>query len=440
MKFYTPGKISENIRKTPEGFLLCLAVPIARTGWQVYAKDECPLESGPDGTIRVYRDPKEVFHPRTIGSFQGKSITIRHPEDFVEPENWKELTFGSAQNVRRGDKEDDGEESLLADLLITDDMAIGLVNNGLREVSCGYEADYEQTGEGEGKQTNIIGNHVALVEEGRAGSRYAIMDHKGKVDMDPKKLIEKLKLKFGAKVVDEAMAEKEEKKTDDAGAMPTEANKSYDELVSMVKDLGAKMDGFLGKGKDESSAQDPATGKPAEVKAKDEPNPGAPAASMEDRLKAVEAAVSKLLETKASSGDEDPDAVTDEDGEGEEAEDDDFEESTMTGDTAARVEILAPGTKLTKDAKVVALKTAYATVDGKKVIDGLTGGKAPAYDQAEKVDMIFIAASEVLKRDRSSALSRTKTRDFNSVFDDAGNAGLMTAEKINELNAKHYAR
>ena len=47
----------------------------------------------------------------------------------------------------------------------------------LPEVSCGYDADYEQTEPGRGTQRNIIGNHVALVTRGRAGPRVAIKDH-----------------------------------------------------------------------------------------------------------------------------------------------------------------------------------------------------------------------------------------------------------------------
>ena len=58
----------------------------------------------------------------------------------------------------------------------------------MREVSCGYDADYEQTSPGKGKQSNIIGNHLALVDQGRAGHAYAIQDHKGAKKMDFKKM------------------------------------------------------------------------------------------------------------------------------------------------------------------------------------------------------------------------------------------------------------
>jgi hypothetical protein len=372
--------------------------------------------------VWIYRSADEVFKPETIASFQGKSITIRHPDDFVAPKNWKDLTKGTVQNVRRGESPgEDGEEVLLADLLITEHMAIQLVKNGLREVSCGYECEYEQTSDGKGRQFNIIGNHCALVEEGRAGPAYAINDHKGKVNMDPKKLVEKLKARFGAKVIDEAMAEEKKESKDEDKSM--DAGAAYDELVKMVKDMSEKLDGMKAgkdedkedKSKDEDKKDDD-----KEDESKDED------AGMEERLKALELAVKKLLEAKAGDEDEDGEEMGDEE---KESEDDDFEESSMTGDSKSRAEILAPGIKASKDLEAKALQAAYATKEGKAVIDSLTGGK--------KLTMLFIAASEMLKSSRGNGLSGTKRAQAQ----DAENQNeLMTAEKMNEINKAHWAR
>lgn len=454
MKYYTTSKISENIHETPEGFLVCVGVPIARTGEMKYGEGETPLETGDDGLVLISRKEKEVFRPETMASFEGKPITITHPTDFVSPENWSRLAKGVIQNVRRGTGEH--ENDLIADLLITDSVAINLVKNGLREVSCGYEAEYIQTGEGQGRQTKIVGNHLALVEEGRAGSSYAINDHKGKGSK--MKLGEKIKSIFG-KAQDEALAlvkdadGAEEKKDDkakdafgeekkDEKKEPSKDAAAYDELKKMVGDLAAKIDGMMNAGKDASSQ--PTNNEPAKVDAKDEP--AAAAASLEDRLSAIETAVAKLLEGKAQAGDADEDSEESEDsssGEEKESEDDDFEESTMTGDTgdtASRIEILAPGMKATaKDAKSKALKAAYLTKDGKMVIDRLTGGKAPVLDSAEKIETLFIAASELLKQSRTSELAGTKqTRDSDS--SGAKDKGPMSAEAMNEINAKHYGK
>lgn len=437
-QFFVTSKISENLRETPEGYLVCIGVPIARTGDMEYGPGETPLESGSGGIVLITRDEKEVFSPKTMASFEGKAVTISHPSEFVGPDNWKDLCRGIIQNVRRG--EGDQKDDLIADLLITDKLAIGLVKNGLREVSCGYEAEYEQNGEGKGIQTNIIGNHLALVEQGRAGSSYAIVDHKHKGETKMK-LTEKIKAIF-AKAQDEAMeiakdAEKEEEKKkvgddDDKDKEKSKDAQSYDELVSMMKDVMSKVSAMAGKSddadkdEDDKKKSDDADEDDDKKKSDDEDAPS----GIEDRLKALEASVAKLLETKA--GDEDGSVIEDEDA--DESEDDDFEETTATGDTASRAEILAPGIAITKDVKAKALKAAYGTKDGKKVIDALTGGKAPAYDSAEKVATLFVAASELLKVSRVRENAKTKATRDSGV--DA--QGSVTAEKMNEINANFY--
>lgn len=456
MKYFVEAKLSENISETPEGFLICLGVPIARTGEMLYGAHETPLEPDASGKVKVMREDAEVFRPETIASFEGKPITITHPDEFVNPDNWKDLAKGTMQNVRRGTGE--YKDSLLADLLITDRMAIELVKNGLREVSCGYEADYEQEdgAEGSGFQRNIIGNHLALVDQGRAGPSYAINDHKG---VDTMTFQEKVKA-FVSKVTKDAESlGGEQSKQDPSSGKPAVAAKdAYDELVKMKENMDALMAGMDAMMKS-SKPKDEAV---ASVKEKEnaeggkQANDDDPMAAMEERLKACEAALKKLMSAKSGDEEEMEDADeeeakdADEDKEekakdadeemedaDEESEDDDFEKSSLVGDTASRAEILAPGIKLTKNVKVKALKAAYATVDGAKVIKAVNGGKAPTYDSKEKVNMLFIAASELLKAQRSKDLSRTKVAT-RTVDGETVNSGYKTPEELNEINAKHY--
>lgn len=254
-------------------------------------------------------------------------------------------------------------------------------------------------------------------------------------------LLEKLTKRFGAKVIDEVMAEEKKESKDEAGKEDKAKDAAaYDELVKMVKDLGEKIDG-MGKGKDEKEEKPapkkedkPAKDDKSEEKSEDEESEGE--ASLEDRLKALEVAVAKLLEKQTGDEEESEDEESEE---GEEKESED-EDSSMTGDTASRVEILAPGTKATKgvDVRVKALEAAYATEDGKAVIHAFTGGKKPVYDSAEKIATIFVAASEVLKAQRGTGLEKTKS---GKAFDHGDSAAVaMTADKMNELNAAHWAR
>lgn len=453
-KYFVTGHISENIHETPEGYLICVGVPIARTGEMEYGPNETPLEGDEYGHVVITRDEDEVFRPETIASFEGKAITISHPNEFVGPDNWKTLAKGVLQNVRRGTGE--YKDDLLADLMITDEIAIGLVKNGLREVSCGYEADYEQTEKGKGKQLNIIGNHLALVESGRAGPQYKINDHKGEEDMNLKDRIKQI---FG-KAQDDALAlvDAESKKTtdktktkDEDKEEKKESTDAYDELVKMVDALGAKIEKLMGakdqaEGEQEEKMKD---GDEEEEKKSEDKEENEAEGEILERVKALEAAVEKLLskagdEEEEESEDEEEEKSKDSDEEesmDEEEEDDDFEESTMVGDedTVSRAEILAPGLKATKDVKVKALKAAYGTKDGKEVIHQLTGGKAPAFDSKEKVNTLFIAASELLKAKRGEEFTKTKKFDPTK-FRDSNDESFMTPEKLNELNAKHYAK
>lgn len=444
MKFYA-AKLSENISETPEGFLVCHDVSIGRVGSMEYGPGECPIEPGPNGKTIIQRTEKELFRPETIASFEGKSVTIQHPKDFVNPLNFKELEKGSVQNVRRGKGE--AKDDLVADLLIKDKAAIELIKAGLREVSCGYEAEYTQTGPGEGYQSNIIGNHLALVEQGRAGESYAINDHKGAFTMKWKEAKEKVQSIF-SRAQDEAM-----KTIDEAGGpeitsknQETEARgKGYDELVKAVHDLGEKVSAMSGDdGESEASGgQGTKIQKPAKAAGKDEDGEEKEKSEdaegdMDARLKKCEMMIEKLMKAmghdEAYDDDEEME-VTDDDE--EESEDDDFEESHMTGDTASRAEILAPGVAKTKDVKRNALKAAYATKDGKKVIDALSLGKAPNFKDQKVVDHLFVSASEIMKLDRSSKLKETKVADS---YESLSEIGKMTPEKMNEINEKHWNR
>ena len=154
--------------------MLFRSVSQSRYGEQTYKRDEVPIEPNRDGLVLIKRTEDEVFKPEAISSFEGKPFTIDHPDEMVTPENWKDLAHGFITNVRRGVKEK--LDLLVGDIVVTTKKAIELIKNGMREISCGYDADYEQLDIGIGMQKNIIGNHIALVMRGRAGHRCAIGD------------------------------------------------------------------------------------------------------------------------------------------------------------------------------------------------------------------------------------------------------------------------
>lgn len=170
MLAYYGSQISPHLVDTPEGFLICKDVPIARTGPQDYLARELMLDGDPDRLVTVQRHPEDVFEEATLASFEGKPICDGHPPENVGPENYAAYTKGHVQNVRR-----DGDY-IVADLYINDaNLANEVRNNVKREVSCGYLCNYVPDGAGY-RQERIRGNHVAVVPKGRAGAAVAIHD------------------------------------------------------------------------------------------------------------------------------------------------------------------------------------------------------------------------------------------------------------------------
>lgn len=167
--------ISANMSNTPEGYLLCKGVPLAHTGLMSYTAQDLPqMEPNSRGLLLVNKAPEMLFAQETMQSFENKPVTIEHP-DFVTPETWKKEAVGMAVNIRQGEGE--LANNLLADLLITDSDAIGIIRSGkLREISLGYEGKYEQIEPGLIEQMSMIGNHIALVKKGRAGPQCRIYD------------------------------------------------------------------------------------------------------------------------------------------------------------------------------------------------------------------------------------------------------------------------
>ena len=257
---YFGTRLSENIsRREPEGYLICLNVPVARSGTQQYLPEELGLENSQisgghetnlpqlSGTsqpptchsersrgislITVKRPSSEVFSPATIASFEGMPVTNDHPPDGVDIDNIHFLQMGHAHNIRRGT----GDESdlLLADLIITDPHLIDLILAGKREISCGYT--YELCEEnGQYIQRRIRGNHIAVVDAGRAGPRVSIKDHKHERSKKPpmKKSLTKLLARMAKDGDVETVAEFIEEMIEEKENTPEEVLESSPDSVS----------------------------------------------------------------------------------------------------------------------------------------------------------------------------------------------------------------
>ncbi|MFW6573407.1 hypothetical protein BAX55_15885 [Acinetobacter baumannii] len=420
-EIYTTGQLGRTREITPEGYLLCRDVPIARIGTLMYADGEVPVTADNTGLIIIYRGEDVLFHPITIASAEGKPVTDDHPADWVTPDNWKELSKGFVKDVRRGEGGD--SDYLVADILVTDKATIQKVLDGKVEISLGYDADYTETSKGKGLQSNIRVNHIALVEKGRCGSRCSIGDSFMSAKKTQKKEPWYQNLLGLKRTVDQAL-EEADKTVDSEDDDKTEDDEPDDdngktndaainrEILKTLKTLDARL----------------------------------------VRLEKKKTKDSDDLEKKTEDDDDDPENKTKDDGdltEPEKAEKlDESGTQTYTGDSLkeviSRAEILSPGYRMptfdsVNNGKAVlntkrsVLKAAYATEDGQKAIAPFVG-PSPDFDKLPTftIDAAFVGASELIKQQNNAKGVRSgiSTRDF-------GRAAPTPAE-INQRNREFW--
>jgi hypothetical protein len=127
------------------------------------------------------RTEDEVFDEAALRSFEMVVLTDDHPAEFVTAANVRDVQVGHVgSDVRR-----DGD-FVIASIVVTDAKAIAAIRDGKRELSCGYSAtvlqDSGETDAGTpfaGRQTQIRGNHVAIVDRGRAGPECRLLTDAG---------------------------------------------------------------------------------------------------------------------------------------------------------------------------------------------------------------------------------------------------------------------
>lgn len=170
----------------------------ARTGVYQYGGSEVDPDNKhglrDTALVNVLRDDGTVFDEKSVRSFIGKPVTDDHPAAPVTTANWRDHARGTIMGAMR-----DGDY-LAFDLLLTDAEAIAKVDGGKRELSNGYSSDLEfgdftapDGAKCQARQKSIFGNHVALVDRGRAGSECAIKDGFAVCDALPSNLFDNFK-------------------------------------------------------------------------------------------------------------------------------------------------------------------------------------------------------------------------------------------------------
>lgn len=408
MHYYTTARLSENISLTPEGYMLCIGAPIARVGELNYVAGELLDDEGNEvvdplnGQIRITRGAEDLFNPVSMASFEGKAITVSHPSDFVCPLTWNEVSVGHMQNIRPGTGDD--ADKLLADLMITDADAISLVQAGLRELSLGYDAEYEKVEPGVGRQSNIVGNHVALVRKGRNGTEVAVRDSAPETIPGSMKMSLKLReamKKLIGRAVDEMPDDALE--NTDKPAPSADAPGDTETRMANIEEGIAKLMAML-----EGNAP-----------AADVVPPAAEEDATGQRLAKIEEALASLIDKCAGAMDVKP-ATTD-------AKATDAAAATIDADTKSRVEIVAPGTAESPTMVKDAITAFGKTTDGAAALTALAGIK----DE----NALLTALSEVVKAKRDAVLAAPTVDNMFGL-----KPGPMTAEKINEMNEQRYGK
>ena len=177
---YTNGNISSSIDEDT-GFLKVSGI-IARTGIQQYLGMELPksFNLDPFTVYNVLRPASEVLKKESLDSYTNATITDNHPTEFVSVDNIKELGKGSISVVSTF--KIGAIDYVKTDIIVTDKETIKNVQDGKVEISPGYTTIYKQekgTFDGQAYdfiQTDILINHVALVDKGRCEGACKITD------------------------------------------------------------------------------------------------------------------------------------------------------------------------------------------------------------------------------------------------------------------------
>lgn len=130
---------------------------------------------------RELRPPEEVHAPAALASLEMLPVVEDHPRTGLLGSSSARAQGWTLEGVRR-----DGD-LVVGSLMVTDPALVKAVEEGKRALSVGYEVEYDPTpgthpvyGRYDGIQRGIRGDHLAIVDVGRAGPEARVrMDSAG---------------------------------------------------------------------------------------------------------------------------------------------------------------------------------------------------------------------------------------------------------------------
>ena len=287
------------------GFMHVKISPFTKEQVAPYYGREIPgyreLGLDPEKIYYGYRPAEELSKPETVASINGIPVQLRHHAEFAD---------APARETRVGATGTDAEwraPYLLNSLVIFDADAQKAINSGaLRELSLAYHYRPEiKAGEFDGQHYDFImrdirGNHLALVEEGRAGADVLVYDSKPGANMDK---LEEIMAAL-AKLTEEVTALKTGQDEEPADGGPLS-----EEEEATLKGLLARYEKYKG---DEPAATDEEE-EPAAAPAEGEGEE--PAADEEEEAVTAEIAEGEEVEEPAAADEEEEPAADPAEGE-----------------------------------------------------------------------------------------------------------------------------
>lgn len=254
---YDTARINRITQDAQTGFVHITNVPIACVGVFPYMKADNSVEM-------EAKLPTELLSEETVSSANSKPITDNHPDELVTQVNARNYMKGfTATNAHvENDK-------LKVDMTITDKSLIDEINKGKQELSIGFETEVvPKKGEYKGVaydsvQRNIRINHVAVVEQGRAGHSVRLLgDSAEMIEQDVQKKGKRMDTtKVRLDGADVTVATADADKIIKLDADNADKAKKIAELEAQIEEKKKELDELKGKSEEEKKNADEAQAK-----------------------------------------------------------------------------------------------------------------------------------------------------------------------------------
>lgn len=165
------------LEKDYNGYVFVNKRPISKVGVFEYLGSSIGAED-PNKIYKVYRPAEELSNKETIDSFKLVPLIDDHEmlgTDATPAEN-KGVQGTTGEDIYFEN------DTLYGNIKVYSDVLNNLIDNGKKDLSLGYKCKYKfETGSFNGEvyeaiQTELRGNHIALVDNGRMGKEVSVCD------------------------------------------------------------------------------------------------------------------------------------------------------------------------------------------------------------------------------------------------------------------------